>query len=410
MSATERELYALLKERGFELSRNNGHQVYKNPTGKIWVLPTSPSDEGWAENALHDLKNFLGMGTRGRNAVVGERREKRNHHEDQRPFLSSLSEPYLAQKATFQQQLTAIIPILFKGVYDTTSGRLTATLTPELEALKDKLSEMIFEGMTVKQIAEHSGGVDEALVRIVISRLFGKDIREIRKELQPVKPITTKELDYGKLELLIRAGYSLEKIAEKIGYSSVRLTALCKKYWDKTPQELRFEWAESTYEMLIRAKRIQEPTPQATPSPASETPATIAAAPREQFVDKEYPCARCPNMIRVSSEQQREMRVKHGKNATLPKLCRTCKGLIDGRFRRIFPNQLQEGDRVIECLGCDHHILFTRKQQDDLLMNGGVEPKFCRTCRSRSGDARKAQGLTGMRDIETHFMSVEQLQ
>jgi DNA-directed RNA polymerase subunit RPC12/RpoP/predicted RNA binding protein YcfA (HicA-like mRNA interferase family) len=410
MSAAERELYATLKQHGFVLDRNNGHKVYKNSQGLSWTLPSTPSDECWAENNLHDLKNVLGIGTRGRNAAVGERREKRNHHETQRPFLSSLTESCsIAQKATFQEQLAAIMPTLFSGAQGETSGKLAFLLTPELEALKERLSEMIFEGMTVKQIAEHSGGVDAALVRIVISRLFGKGIREIRKELQPVKPITTKELDYGKLELLIRAGYSLEMIATRVGYCTASLVAVCKKYWDKTPQELRFEWSDSTYEMLLKTKGVELASSTPVP-PTPQTPAPIMAAPPVQFTDKEYPCVRCGKPIRLTAGYQTAMNKKFGDKAALPKLCGTCKSLIDGKFRRVFPNQLQEGDRVIECLGCGNQILFTPKQQDKLLMKGGVEPKFCRNCRTRSGGSHKACALGEMGDIEAHFMSLEKVQ
>jgi hypothetical protein len=409
MSAAERELYSLLKEHEFELDRNNGHRVYKNSQGFTWTLPSTPSDERWAENNLHDLKNALGLGTRGRNAVMGERREKRNHHENQRPFLSSLENAPNAQKATFQERLAAIIPTLFNGEHEKTTGKLTVQLTPEIEILKEKLQEMIFAGMTINQIAEHAGGVEEALVRIVISRLFGKGIREIRKELQPVKPITTKELDYAKLELLIRAGYSQEKTAEKIGYSSARLVALCKKYWDKTPQELRFEWADSTYEMLLKAKAAED-SAAITPSPTTpQTPAPILATLTPLFDDKEYPCARCLATMHMSAEHQHETWVKYGSKATLPKLCRTCKGLMDGRFSTVFPNQLQQGDRVIEC-ACGHQILFTRKQQDKFLMKGWPEPKRCRECRSRSGGGEKEHGLASMRDIEDYFMSQERVQ
>lgn len=409
MNAAERELYSLLQDHGFELDRNNGHRVFKNGKGLTWTLPSTPSDERWAENNLHDLKNFLGLGTRGRDAIVGERREKRNHHEQQHPFLSSLGESPNAQKATFQEQLAAIIPTLFNGGHDETTGKLTVPLTPELGALKEKLQEMIFAGQTVKQIAVNAGGVEDALVRIVISRLFGKGIREIRKELQPVKPITTKELDYAKLELLIRAGYSQEKTAEKIGYSSARLVALCKKYWDKTPQELRFEWADTTYEMLLKAKAVEESAPSTPIPPTPQTPLAVAAARNAQFTDKEYPCTRCNAMIRVTAAHQHEIWVKYGGKAALPKLCRTCKGLMDGRFWRVFPNQLQEGDRVIKC-ACGHRILFTRKQQDEFLMKGWPEPKHCRECRSRSGGGEKGHGLVLMHDIEAYFISQERVQ
>jgi len=409
MSAAERELYQLLEAHGFELSRSNGHQVYKNPNGKTLVLSNTPSAKRWAENAVHDLKNLLGIGTRGRNAVTGERREKHNHHEQQRPFLSTLGESPNAQKATFQEQLGAIILTLFNGVHDEATGKLTIPLTPELEALKEKLQEMIFAGLTLEQIAERVGGLDKADVSTVIVRLFGKGIREIRKELQPVKPITTKELDYGKLELLIRAGYSQEKIAEKIDYSSARLVALCKKYWDKTPQELRFEWADSTYETLLKAKVIEESAANTPTPPTSQTPVEIAPTPTQQFGDKEYPCSRCPNPIRLSAAHQRAIWQRFGDKAAFPKLCGTCKKLINGEFRRILPGQIQDGDRVIECLGCGNQILFTRKQQDEFVVKGWEEPRFCRECRTRSV-GQKARNVARFADIEAHFLSQETLQ
>jgi hypothetical protein len=76
MNAQERELYSLLDRYGFGLDRSKKHRVYKNAQGKSLVLPNSPSDDRWAQNALHQLKNLLGIGTRGKEAFVGERREK----------------------------------------------------------------------------------------------------------------------------------------------------------------------------------------------------------------------------------------------------------------------------------------------------------------------------------------------
>jgi len=77
MGAAERELFELLKQYDFELIRGKKHKVYKNRQGKTLVLASTPSDGGWAENALHNLKNCLGIGAQGREAV-DRRRVGRN--------------------------------------------------------------------------------------------------------------------------------------------------------------------------------------------------------------------------------------------------------------------------------------------------------------------------------------------
>ena len=105
MGAAERELFELLKQYDFELIRGKKHKVYKNCQGQTSVLSSTPSDEGWAENALHNLKNCLGIGSQGKEAVVGDRRQKRNRPEKQRPVSFSLMGPRsFARKPTLQDR------------------------------------------------------------------------------------------------------------------------------------------------------------------------------------------------------------------------------------------------------------------------------------------------------------------
>jgi len=250
MGAAERELFGLLKQYGFELIRGKKHKVYKNRQGKTLVLSSTPSDEGWAENALHNLKNCLGIGSQGKEAVVGDRRQKRNRPEKHCPVSSSLMGPRLfARNPTLQDQLVTIIPTLFSGV------------------------------------------------------------------------------------------------------------------------------------------------------PAA------ALVPSPRPVEGNSPCARCGGHIRLTVGYRTAMRERFGDKWIAPTLCRTCKNLIDGVHLSIRTTQLQKGDRVIKCQGCSNEILFTRKQQDDFLVKGKPERKFCRKCHTRVGRCTQITEPRPLNDFEPYFVS-----
>jgi hypothetical protein len=84
-------------------------------------------------------------------ATVGERREKKVMHEQHREFLQGVTFSN-EKKVTFQEQLAAILPSLLLADNDPA----VMQLAPAMEKLKEALSEMIYSGMTMKQIAEQA--------------------------------------------------------------------------------------------------------------------------------------------------------------------------------------------------------------------------------------------------------------
>jgi hypothetical protein len=76
MEAREQVLL-LLDQYKCPLIRKGKHDIYRLPTGKPYVLPSSPSDYRSWKNNLADLKVELGLSTRGQEARVGEFEEKR---------------------------------------------------------------------------------------------------------------------------------------------------------------------------------------------------------------------------------------------------------------------------------------------------------------------------------------------
>ena len=70
MDRVESQVLDILSENGFELVRERKHRVFKNPGGKIWVLPKTASDTRALNNNLADLKRFLSQ-----DAEVGGVRE-----------------------------------------------------------------------------------------------------------------------------------------------------------------------------------------------------------------------------------------------------------------------------------------------------------------------------------------------
>jgi hypothetical protein len=57
---SEQELQNRLRAHGFKLARQNKHRVYKNASGNIFVVPSTPSDHRWTANALADLARLCG--------------------------------------------------------------------------------------------------------------------------------------------------------------------------------------------------------------------------------------------------------------------------------------------------------------------------------------------------------------
>src|SRR5205809_1048134 len=60
MSASaQKQVDALLREHGFRLVRQTKHHVWRNPQGKVFVTPSTPSDWRAWRNRLTDLKKVI---------------------------------------------------------------------------------------------------------------------------------------------------------------------------------------------------------------------------------------------------------------------------------------------------------------------------------------------------------------
>jgi|GEM_PF-7126590 len=51
----------IAKQHGYEVERENKHKIYKGPNGGTLVIPSTPSDKDWEQNALTTLARNLGM-------------------------------------------------------------------------------------------------------------------------------------------------------------------------------------------------------------------------------------------------------------------------------------------------------------------------------------------------------------
>lgn len=56
-----KEVLRLLKEQDAVRVRTNNHPVWKFPSGRIWIVPLTPSDHHSWQNNLADLKRILGI-------------------------------------------------------------------------------------------------------------------------------------------------------------------------------------------------------------------------------------------------------------------------------------------------------------------------------------------------------------
>jgi hypothetical protein len=54
-----RELHGMLKDAGAVLERQRKHQVWRLPSGRIFVCSNSPGDHRWSENAIAVLRKVL---------------------------------------------------------------------------------------------------------------------------------------------------------------------------------------------------------------------------------------------------------------------------------------------------------------------------------------------------------------
>jgi hypothetical protein len=61
MSPQKREVLTILRTAGATLARQRKHQIFRFRDGKIWVLPSSPSDAHAWRNNLSDLRRRLGI-------------------------------------------------------------------------------------------------------------------------------------------------------------------------------------------------------------------------------------------------------------------------------------------------------------------------------------------------------------
>ena len=57
-----KELTQLLTDSGFKLARQRKHLVWKDPGGRTWTVPATPSDKQSLQNNFSDLNNFLKRG------------------------------------------------------------------------------------------------------------------------------------------------------------------------------------------------------------------------------------------------------------------------------------------------------------------------------------------------------------
>lgn len=63
MTHAEKEVLRLLEEHHFQLVRDNGHRVFRNPAGLTHILPNSGSDSQHGfKNNLHQLLRLLASG------------------------------------------------------------------------------------------------------------------------------------------------------------------------------------------------------------------------------------------------------------------------------------------------------------------------------------------------------------
>ncbi|HEV2402200.1 MAG TPA: zinc-ribbon domain containing protein [Candidatus Sulfotelmatobacter sp.] len=407
----------MLAERRAEVIGIGKHMKIRVPDASDQlVVPSTPSDSRAEKNAISALKHLLSVVKT--EATVGERREKKVTHEQHREFLQGVTFSN-EKKVTFQEQLLAILPTLMLADSDPT----VIQLAPAMEKLKETLAEMIFSGMSLKRIAEQAGGVEPAVVSLAIRRLFGKGLREIRKEID-AKPTSRQAFDERELELRIRAGFDAPEIAEHFKVSKATIRVWCERRWSKTFTEIRHDFAQENFEIL--AKHYAEPdtltvrmplVPPAIPPAAVSTPVVVKAQPllpavkptmsasgishpvpqgfalEEDGLHITRQCATCEGTVRHKVDWAIRQRIAKG--IAVEDTCGACRGLLNPDIRHTNGNgngryTVGTNDKRLECIQCHETFLFPHGAQEFYRSKGWKDPKRCNECRRENGNGAVA--------------------
>lgn len=79
MASTELvDVLRVAKDLGYTMTREGKHIKCTHPKAQYPVtLPVTPSDHRGPDNAIHQLREAVGLSLKGREAVVGNRRKKK---------------------------------------------------------------------------------------------------------------------------------------------------------------------------------------------------------------------------------------------------------------------------------------------------------------------------------------------
>lgn len=100
---------SLLKTNGAKLVRTKKHKVWRFPDGRIFTMPSTPSDSAHGDkNLLADLKKFLGLTKH--ETTVGERRERKTKRTRIRQRVAVESAPARKTMADDLKKLYAQLP------------------------------------------------------------------------------------------------------------------------------------------------------------------------------------------------------------------------------------------------------------------------------------------------------------
>lgn len=409
------ELDRMLAERRAEVIGIGKHIKIRVPDASDrLVVPSTPSDSRAEKNAISALKHLLGVVKT--EATVGDRREKKVTHEQHREFLQGMTFSD-EKKVTFQEQLLAILPTLMLADGDPT----VIQLAPAMEKLKDTLAEMIFSGMSLKRIAEHAGGVEPAVVSLAIRRLFGKGVREIRREID-AKPTSRQAFDERELELRIRAGFDVQEVAEHFKVSKVTIRLWGERRWGKRFTEIRHDFAQENFEILAQhyaepqtvALRMPLVPPVSAPQPAViSAPVMATAKPvptsakqtmtawgvshpvpdgfalEEDRLHITRSCKTCYGRVRHKVGWAIKQRIEKG--IAVEDICGACRGLpsesqhsANGRSNGRYT--VGTNDKRLECIQCHETFLFPHGAQEFYRSKGWKDPKRCNECRRENGN------------------------
>jgi hypothetical protein len=405
----------MLAERGAEVIDIGKHIKIRVPgASDLLVVPSTPSDWRAEKNQITVLKRILG--TVKTEATVGERREKKARHEQHLEFLQGVTFSD-EKKVTFKEQLAAILPTLLLA----DDNPVVIDLAPAMEKLKEALSEMIYSGMTVKQIAKQAGGIDPAVVTMTIRRVFGKGVREIRREID-AKPTSHQAFDERELELRIRAGFDAPEVAEHFKVSKATIRLWCERRWGKTFTEIRRDFAQENFDILMKhyaepetltvrmplvpPVSVAQPAVVSAPVVATAQPVSPTAkrtmtaggvsypvpdgfALDEDGLQITRPCANCGGTVTHKVGWAIKQRIEKG--IAVEDTCDACGGLsrelqrpanghANGRYT------VGTDDKRLECIQCHETFLFPQGAQEFYRSNGWRDPKRCKECRRRNGN------------------------